>query len=75
MHGLRKVVISVGFSRIYSEIGARGGGHVFPREAPAAQNAEDSTDIRQLATLELNRRPKVLIKPRNGVQFPPQITL
>lgn len=55
MYGLRKVVISVGFSRIYSETGAWEGGHIFPREAPAAQNAKDSTDVRQLATLELNR--------------------
>ena len=70
---LRKLVISVGFSRSYSEIRAWEGGHIFTREAPAAQNAEDSTDIRQLATSELNWWPKVLIKPRQECNFHPKL--
>jgi len=65
MYRPRKEVISVGFSRSYSEISAWEGDHTFTREALAAQNAEDSTDTRQLATLDINWWPKVLIQPRH----------
>lgn len=66
MYCLRKVAISVGFSRSHSKIGAWEGGHIFTREVPAAQNAEDCIDRRQLATCELNWCPNVLIKLRQS---------
>lgn len=73
MYKLGEVVISVGFPRSYSEIGAWEGGHTLTREAPAAQNAEDSTAIRQLATSEMNWWARIVDPAQTECNFHPKL--